>query len=50
MKKAFIMPLTLAMMAVCACTDGDSKKGAGLDMTDMDTSVAAQEDFYKSNT
>ena len=41
------MPLTLAMMAVCACTDGDSKKGAGLDMTDMDTSVAAQEDFYK---
>jgi putative endopeptidase len=47
MKKAFIMPLTLAMMAVCACTDGDSKKGAGLDMTDMDTSVAAQEDFYK---
>ncbi|MBQ1275921.1 MAG: hypothetical protein IIY15_01780, partial [Flavobacteriales bacterium] len=47
MKKAFIMPLTLAMMAVCACTDGNSKKGAGLDMTDMDTSVAAQEDFYK---
>ena len=41
------MPLTLAMMAFCACTDGNSKKGAGLDMTDMDTTVAAQEDFYK---
>lgn len=41
------MPLSLAMMAMCSCAGDGQKKAAGLDMTDMDTTVAAQQDFYK---
>ena len=33
MKKAFIMPLSLAMMAMCSCVGDGQKKAAGLDIS-----------------
>lgn len=40
------MPVSLAFMAMCSCASQPEKKAAGLDMTDMDTTVAPGEDFY----
>lgn len=46
MKNPFIFPAALAMLALAGCSS-HSKQAAGLDMSDMDTTVTPGEDFYR---
>ena len=46
MKKSLIMPASLAFMSMCACSSESEKKATGLDISDMDTTVAPAADFY----
>lgn len=50
MKNPLIFPATLAFFAIAGCTvscTSQSKPAAGLDMSDMDTTVAPGKDFYQ---
>ena len=47
MKNPFIFPAAMLVMALTAGCSSQSKSGQGLDMSDLDTTVAPGEDFYQ---
>ncbi len=46
MKNPLLIPAALVMLALAGCSSQPKSAAAGLDMSDMDTTVAPGEDFY----
>lgn len=46
MKNPLLIPAALVMLALAGCSSQPKSTAAGLDMSDMDTTVAPGEDFY----